>query len=286
MTKTAKRVRSVICTVVSFIMSLCITGTVLCSTLAATALNPSFAAAVAARSEYAEHLAEELKEEFISYGNACNIDASFFDSVFETAITPARIDTDTQLQLHNFYAGTLEIADTDDLETDLLARLQQYAQDRGFELTDEVNENLGEIAEELCELYNAYVSVFSMSYFKTVSNMLVQYRPYAWYAAAACALGFVVSAVIIRLYYQKKKNFLRYFIYAFSGAALMVLIAPLAALLSDVGGRINIASASLYALATDMINGIFGAMAASAIVPVLCTVLLAVVWRKAKRENR
>lgn len=286
MTKTAKRVRSVICTVVSFIMSLCITGTVLCSTLAATALNPSFAASVAARSAYAEHLSEELKEEFISYGNACNINASFFDSVFETAITPARIDTDTQLQLHNFYAGTSEIADTDDLETDLLARLQQYAQDRGFELTDEVNENLGEIAEELCELYNAYVSVFSMSYFKTVSNMLTQYRPYAWYAAAACALGFVISAVILRLYYQKKKNFLRYFIYAFSGASLMVLAAPLAALIGGVGNRINIASASLYALATDMINSVFGAMAASAIVPALCTVLLVVVWRRAKRENR
>ncbi len=287
MTKTAKRVRSAICTIVSFVMSVCITGTVLFSALAGTALNPSFAAFVAEKSVYAEHLSEELKEEFVSYGNACNIDAAFFDTViFDTVITPQRIDADTQQQLRGFYTGTVKIADTDDLKTDLVTRLQVYAQDKGFELTDEVNENLSEIAKELCEIYNAYVSVFSMSYFKTVSNMLAKYRPYAWYAAAACAIGFVIAAVIERLYYQKKKNYLRYFIYAFSGAALMVLVAPLAALIGGVGNRINIASASLYALATDMINSVLGAMAASVAVPILCTVVLAVVWRKAKRENR
>lgn len=286
MTKTAKRVRSVICTVVSFILSLCVTGTVLCSALAATALNPSFAASVATRSAYAEHLSAELKEEFVSYGNACNIDAAFFDGVFETTITPARINADTEQQLRSFYAGAPKTADTADLEADLFARLQTYAQERGFALTDEVNENLDEIAKELCELYDAYVSVFSMSYFKTVSGMLAQYRPYAWYAAAACALGFVLAAVILRLYYQKKKNYLRYFIYGFSGATLMVLIAPLAALIGGIGNRINIASASLYALVTDLMNGVLGTLAASAIIPALCTVLLAVVWRKAKRENR
>ena len=73
MTKTAKRARSVICTLLAFILSLSVTLTLACATLALSALNPDFAVRVVARSQYSEHLAAELKEEFISYGNACNM---------------------------------------------------------------------------------------------------------------------------------------------------------------------------------------------------------------------
>lgn len=287
MTNTAKRARSVICTVVSFVMSLSITLTVLCSVLSLTALNPNFAVKIAAHSEYGEHLSAELKEEFISFGNACNVDAAFFDSIFTDAITPESIDRDTEAVLHEFYAGEVqEKRDTAALEETLFTRLQTYAEEKGFALTDEVNENLRVLASELCDVYNAYVSVFSMSVFKTASRILAKYRPFGWYAAGAGALLFAVSAVVLRLYFQKKKNYLRYFICAFSAAALMLLAAPLTALILDIGGNISISNASLYDFATGMISGVLGCIAASAAVPALLTALLSLVRHRAVKNNR
>lgn len=286
MTKTAKRARSVLCTLVSFVMSLLIAGMVLCATFYATALRADFAVRVTARSQYAEQLSAELKGEFVSYGNACNIDAAFFDSVFEKILTPQKIGADTELILRDFYAGAVRDAvPTDDLETALLEALKTYATQRNFSLDDELVENLRIIASELCEIYNAYASVFSLSYFKTASRMVAEYRPYALYAAGICAVGFVISAVVLRLFYRKQKNYLRYFIYAFSGATLMLLIAPLAALLGGLGNRINIASAALYAMASGMLNSTFAAVALSAVVPALCMALLILLRNRACRKN-
>lgn len=287
MTNTAKRARSVICAVVSFVMSLSITLTVLCSVLSLTAFNPNFAVKIAAHSEYGEHLSAELKEEFISFGNACNVDSAFFDSIFTDAITPEAIDRDTEAVLREFYAGEVqEKRDTAALEETLFTRLQTYAEEKGFALTDEVNENLRVLASELCDVYNAYVSVFSMSVFKTASRILAKYRPFGWYAAGAGALLFAVSAVVLRLYFQKKKNYLRYFIYAFSAAALMLSAAPLTALILDIGGNISISNASLYDFATGMISGVLGCIAASAAVPALLTALLSLVRHRAVKNNR
>lgn len=287
MTTATKRVRSVLSALVSFIMSLLITGGVLCTTLYMTALNDDFAVSVVERSQYAELLSAEIKDEFISYGHASNIEDTFFDSLFENTVTPQRISTDTEQILRDFYAGSVQDSvPTDDLEAVLFEDLKEYAIQRGFEPDDEMVENLQIVASELCEVYNSYVSVFSLSYFRTASRMLSNYSPYALYAAVICAVGFVVTAVILRLFYRKAKNYLRYYIYAFSGAALMLLAAPLAALIGDIGGKINIASAALYSMASGMLSSVFVAVAVSAAIPILCTVLLSVLWFVANRKDK
>ncbi len=291
MTKTAKRARSVICTVLSFLLSLFVTLSVVCAALGLTALNPNFAVKTAARSQYSEHLAAELKEEFVSYGNACNIDETFFDAVFTNTVTPAKIDADTEIVLQEFYAG--EVKDgvhTDELRDALLSDLCKYAQDKGYAVEqtegNEMYDNLVTISEELCDIYNAYVSVFSMSVFKTASRMLATYRPYAWYGAAAGAVLFSITAVLLRLYYQKKKNYLRFFIYGFSSSALMLAVGPAVALCMRIGNNINIASASLYDFATGMLNGVLLAVLLSALVPALITVLLVFVRKNAVKNNK
>ena len=83
MNNSAKRFRSFICTLVAFVMALSVVLTVFGAALSASALNPSFAVLVEKRSSFGADLAAELKEEFVSYGNACNIDAVFFDGIFE-----------------------------------------------------------------------------------------------------------------------------------------------------------------------------------------------------------
>lgn len=286
MTKTAKRVRSVLCALVSFIMSLVITGGVLFAAIYVTALNANFAVSIVERSQYAELLAEEIKGELVSLGQASNIENAFFDSLFENTDMVQRISTDTEQVLREFYAGDeRDSVSTDDLEAIWLEALKEYATQKGFELDEEMLENLQIVASEFCDIYESYVSVFSMSYFRTASQMLVRYSPFALYAVAACAVMFIATAVILRLFFHKKKNYLRYFIYAFSGASLMLLTAPLAALIGSVGNRISISSAALYTMASGILNSIFAAVLISALVPMLCTVILAILWVRAYRKD-
>ena len=95
MTKNSKAMRRVLCGVVSFLLSFFSCLFVMCLVFKFTVLSPSFLVGVEKRSDYAEALHSELKEQFVSYGSAGNVDESFFDSVFENIITPDRIDEDT-----------------------------------------------------------------------------------------------------------------------------------------------------------------------------------------------
>ena len=87
MTKNSKAMRRVLCGVVSFLLSFFSCLFVMCLVFKFTVLSPSFLVGVEKRSDYAEALHSELKEQFVSYGSAGNVDESFFDSVFENIIT-------------------------------------------------------------------------------------------------------------------------------------------------------------------------------------------------------
>ena len=269
MPKSAGTVRSLLCTLVSFLLSLCLTLTVLCLTLSATALNPAFAVRVLARSQFSTALCEELREEFVSYGNACNIDESFFDGVFASVITPARVTADASDVVRAFYAGSVERdpAAAETLENELFARLQTYAEQQGFALDETVNENLHTIAAELCALYEAYAAIFSASHFAAASRLLAQYRPYALYAAGALAVLSGVCCVLLRLFFHKAEDWRRFFIYALSGAALMLAAAPGAALALGAADRVNISLLSLYDFVTRFLNTTLLAVLLSALLP-------------------
>lgn len=102
MTKNSKAMRRVLCGVVSFLLSFFSCLFVMCLVFKFTVLSPSFLVGVEKRSDYAEALHSELKEQFVSYGSAGNVDESFFDSVFENIITPDRIDEDTKAVITDF----------------------------------------------------------------------------------------------------------------------------------------------------------------------------------------
>ena len=99
MTTKTKKIRSFICGLVSFILSVSLTLLFMLVTLRFTVLNAGYAKMIAQTSGYSAHMQQELKEQFVSYGSACNVDESFFDDVFEEIITPKRIVKDTQTSL-------------------------------------------------------------------------------------------------------------------------------------------------------------------------------------------
>lgn len=202
---------------------------------------------------------------------------AFFDSVFENIITPDRIDEDTKAVITDFYNGEVKDSiDTSDIQSELETRLLEYAAEKGFAVDNELKSNIKDMAAQFGDLYNSYVSLFSNSYFKSAGNMLKRYNPYADYAAIIAVTLSLIAGLVLRMSYKKRKNVYRYYIYAFSGTALMLLAAPLAAIIGGVGARINIGTKSLYSFASGfMTDTLWAFVFAAAAVAVVTAVFYA-----------
>ena len=248
MTKNSKAMRRVLCGVVSFLLSFFSCLFVMCLVFKFTVLSSSFLVGVEKRSDYAEALHSELKEQFVSYGSA-----------------------------GNFYNGEVKDSiDTSDIQSELETRLLEYAAEKGFAVDDELKSNIKDMAAQFGDLYNSYISLFSNSYFKSAGNMLKRYNPYADYAAIIAVTLSLIAGLVLRMSYKKRKNVYRYYIYAFSGTALMLLAAPLAAIIGGVGARINIGTKSLYSFASGfMTDTLWAFVFAAAAVAVVTAVFYA-----------
>ena len=224
MTKNSKAMRRVLCGVVSFLLSFFSCLFVMCLVFKFTVLSPSFLVGVEKRSDYAEALHSELKEQFVSYGSAGNVDESFFDSVFENIITPDRIDEDTKAVITDFYNGEVKDSiDTSDIQSELETRLLEYAAEKGFAVDGELKNNIKDMAVQFGDLYNSYVSLFSNSYFKSAGNMLKRYNPYADYAAIIGGVGTRIN-IGTKSLYSFASGFMTDTLWAFVFAAAAVAV--------------------------------------------------------------
>lgn len=95
MTKNSKAMRRVLCGVVSFFALVLFVPFVMCLVFKFTVLSSSFLVGVEKRSDYAEALHSELKEQFVSYGSAGNVDESFLTPCLKTSSLPT-VSTRTQ----------------------------------------------------------------------------------------------------------------------------------------------------------------------------------------------
>lgn len=283
--KNHSKVRSIFAALLSFLMALSLVVGLLMSFVAFATYTPFFASAVLKQSRYAEEAQKELREEFVSYGHASNINEDFFVSFFETDLTVEAVEKDCQILLKNFFAGAEKLIDTTEMEASLFEKLKTYATEQGFHLDPQLEENLKTIAKELGEFYRDYLSVLSENYFKSASNILLQFRSILLYAVVAALLIFAIATLILTAFYRKKSNRLRFCIYAFSGAALMLLVAPILALLFKVADKINIGSMALYSLATGMMKGVLVSVLLLALIPILVTAFLSFAYQKALQEE-
>ena len=281
-----KRVgKTILSCLLSFLLALSIVLTAVCGALSFTLHAPQFAVAVVHATDYATHLQKELHDDFINYGSAANIDESFFDTLFGEVITADRVEEDTKTMFREFYSGTPKAVNTADLEKNLLERLQRYAKDKGYYVDHTLQGNLEQITEELCKMYSGYVSVFSNKYFETASKTMANFRPIALYGLGIGAVFSLLSAVLLLLLQKEKADKFAYLIYAASGAALMLLVAPAALLLSGITNRISIATKSLFTLAKGTMNGACIAVLVMALIPIVLTIVFAMLYTRQEDSN-
>ncbi len=287
MNKSKKRFRSAMCTVLAFLLAIALTLVSIICVIKVTVLNAGYISHLSETSGYSKAVWQELKDEFVSYGSACNVDAGFFDAVFETIVTDEMINDYTEESITDLYNGNDSETDLGELNSKLFDALVVYAEEKGFVLDNNLEENLQNMSNEMCDIFRAYTSMYKSSYFKNAFSTVRRYMPLFKWALIGLSLFAILSVAEIRMFFAKAKNYLRYYIYATSGATLMLAVGPAIALIMKLGSRINVENASLYGIASGFINGVLYALLAAAAVMAAITVLLAVLRSVAvKKENK
>ena len=276
-----KKLRSSVAVVISFLMSICIVATVIVGVVRLTALSPSYAKRVIINSGFGEKKSNELKTELVSYGNACNIGGDFFDEFFEKTLTKELIEQDAVNYYSLIYSELKPSVDTAHLEEPLKAALVEYAEKNGYAEDETLDEDINLIVGEMCEIYSGVLSVPSVS---TVHSLITKAKSLSDLALFAVAGGFVLTGLMLLFMFKPKVYSVRYLIYAFSGAFLMLLAAPLYLRISNVVGKVNVVSKSLYSFIVSFGNGVLDSLIIGACVCAVITAVLSLIYIKLSKK--
>ncbi len=276
-----KKLRSAVAVIISFLMSICIVATVIVGVVRLTALSPSYARRVIMNSGFGEKKSNELKTELVSYGNACNIGDDFFDGFFEKTLTKELIEQDAVKYFLLIYSELKPSVDTAHLEEPLKAALIEYAEKNGYAEDETLDEDINLIVGEMCEIYSGVLSVPSVS---TVHSLITKAKSLSDIALFAAAGGFVLTGLMLLFMFKPKVYSVRYLIYAFSGAFLMLLAAPLYLRISNVVGKVNVVSKSLYSFIVSFGNGVLDSVIIGACVCAVITAVLSLIYIKLSKK--
>lgn len=276
-----KKVRSVVAVILAFLLSVCIFAlSVICVTRF-TALNPSYAKRTIKNCSYGEKTVSELRVELESYGNACNIGGDFFDDFFKATLTADFVENDALRYYEELYTNRKAKPDSSELEKALKPALVTYAEQNGYN-DKNLDEDLNVIVGEMGEIYSSVLSLPSTA---TVYKLIARMTKYINLALIAAAAGTVFLALFLVLMFKPKVHSVRHLVYAFSGAFLMLLIAPLYVRIANIIGKVNIISKPLYAFIVAFGNGVLNGIIISAFVCLVIAVAFFAAYKKLSKEK-
>jgi len=270
-----KKIRSAVAVIIAFLMSICIVASCVIGVAKLTALNPSYAKRIIEKSGFGEKKSEELKTELVSYGNACNIGGDFFDEFFEKTLTPLFIENDAKTYYEAVYTQKNAKPDTAHIESMLKPALVEYAEKMGYADEESLDEDINLIVSEMGQIYSGVMSLPSVS---TVNTLISKLTGYCEMGLIAALGGTLLTGLMLLFMFKPKVYSVRYLIYAFSGAFLMLLAIPLYLRITNLVGKVNIVSKALYSFIVSFSNGVFDGLIISAAACLIITVLLGVIY--------
>jgi len=278
-----KKLRSAVAVIISFLMSICIVATVIIGVARMTALSPSYAKRIVLNSGFGEKKMNELKTELVSYGNACNIGDDFFDGFFKKTLTKELIEKDAVKYYSLIYSELKPSVDTAHLEEPLKTALVEYAEKNGYAEDETLDEDINLIVGEMCEIYSGVLSVPSVS---TIHSLISKAKSLCDVALLAAAGGLLLTAFMLLFMFKPKVYSVRYLIYAFSGAFLMLMAAPLYIRITNTIGKVNVVSKSLYSFIVSFGNGVLDSVIIGACVCAVITAVLSLVYIKLLKKAK
>jgi hypothetical protein len=275
------RLRSAICGVFSFLISMLLFLLTVLAVLQGTLLRQGFLESHMQSADFYSKVSSEIKEQYISYGNASGFDEPFFDSVFVSVITTDQIKQDVNTLVGQMYSNTKLELDTAALNQKLYDAFVKNAESRRFDVTPQVEEQLHFLTDTCI---TAYEQAVTFPYGSQIGSLLT--KAAVPLRAAMIVCGVVVVALALFLYFLNrwKHRAVRYGIYAVTGTLLMTLVLPLLALFSDRIHRIGIESQGMYDFAVSYMTGVVNLFFVAAAVQAVLLGVLSVCYILLKKR--
>lgn len=278
MTHTARnKVRGAVSVVFSFFLSLFLFLFVLLIIVQSTLLSEGYLREQMNKSNYYLHVIENLKASFESYGNASGFDKAFFEDFLD----PSTVQRDVNQTISYLYGNGGHALDKQAFEDSMYDALVQDAQARGYSLTDQNQEALRYLAGTCAQTYEQYIS---MPYFDQISSLLRKLEKPVKYGIMGLGVFILFLAVFLFFVQRWKHRAFRSYLYAVGGAGLMLLLPPVAVLISGKIQRISFMTKSMYQLAVNYLTGICVDLLISVGALAVAVAMLAILYRQFKKR--
>lgn len=235
------KVRTGVSYVLAFFLSIFVAGFSALLVLQSTILSENFLQRQVDRSNYTDYVIERIENTFISYGMSSGFDEEFFSTVLDKE----KVREDIRDVMASLYVGKSRDASTEEFRFMLYDKLVANVTERGFTVTEELDQSLKELVDYCAVTYRNELRVPMAS---VVASLLQKAKtPVTLGIGITGALSLFVFFVLFSIH-PRKSSVVRNVIYALSGSFLMLFVPTGLILLSGRIERLAITSKPLYYL--------------------------------------
>lgn len=270
--------RKILCGICAFLISLLLFFELSLVIVQNSVLSESYMRNQLSKSEYYNKVAQEIQEQWVSFGNASGFEEAFF----ETIINLDQLTFDINVVAKKLYSPDDKTeVDQVKLKDDLQEQFVKYAQEQSVEITPALQEGLDYLADTCVETYMSYVKI---PYWRQLSHYLSLLQKPIKIMIVVLPILILILAAMIFLANRWRHRALRYYIYALSGCVLMLAGVPLISYSSGKIHKVAITFTSLYDFAVSYFYGILSYFWISAALFAIITAVFALVYHKQKQR--
>lgn len=239
------KIRSMVYTLLSFLLSFVIFFTSLCFVFQITFLNPDFIYDNMNSSHYFTDKKDELTQSLIDLGYASGLNESFFENLVDEVM----INEDTLNYLTSYYAGESTDIDDSSFKQSFNNALDVFIEENSIE-----NVNSASRSYLVKQAALIYKNSLEIPLFTTIAPYIKAINTFMIPILLGLILFIGIICLVMILTNKWKHRAIKFICYATSGAFLATSVLPIATFTTGFIKNINLESRSLYNLVVQVVE--------------------------------
>ncbi len=269
-------IRRIICTTVSFILSVCLFALAMCVTFYISC-SKKYINFIGQKSNYAALSFDSLSTELADITIPSGLPIDFFDGKLDKVQYNERV-----FEALNSNVDSISLSySTDQITDEFYAIAMEYANSQLESVSEETSEALRGFASECSSRYIKYANPSSVKY--VLTHLKPLRKPLLIATAIVAVLG--IATAVLLAYLCRGKDLLKHLFFSFSGASLMSGVLPTLLLLTNEINRISLTSPALHSLTVTYIEGILFLMVIFAVLLLIPIIVPAAVKLKVFKKK-
>lgn len=273
-----QKIRKILCTIFSFLLSMTLFATLIVGVLRFTLLDKDFFVNELEKSNYSHTLYEKIIEELSGEGYVSGFDEEFFSQILseETVKTPVLSAVDRIYATGEYKAASVE-ENTQKFYEEFVKSLEG----RGVTVDEEQKTHIQAFAKDCAEFLS---STARLPFLSVAESLIRNLKPLVTYAMIFLGAFALFCVLFIVLTNPKSRESLRFLSYGLTGTALMTAAPSIVLLASGLLKKISIADKAFYNLVQTIGNDISYIILWTAVAVLAVSVILIAIYFVPKKQ--